>query len=70
MQAAGLARPPMRLAITITMVVRATMVRLSTAMAPTSPLSLRSKISTDSTLVSEVNRITAALELADHARRR
>ena len=38
----------------------ATMVRLSTAMAPMSPLSLRSKIRTDSTLVSEVKRITAA----------
>src|SRR6185437_5890468 len=52
--------PPIRLAITITTVVRITMVRLRTAMAPTSPLSLRSKIRTDSTLVSEVNKITAA----------
>ena len=32
----------------------------STAMAPRSPLSLRSKISTETTLVSEVNRMMAA----------
>ena len=45
----------------ITIVVMPIMVRLSTAMAPTSPLSLRSKIRTDRTLVSEVNRMTAAV---------
>ncbi len=36
------------------------MVRLITAIAPTSPLSFRSKISTDRTLVSEVNSTAAA----------
>ena len=40
--------------------VTTSMIRPSTEMAARSPLSLRSKISTDTTLVSEVNSITAA----------
>ena len=46
--------------LSITAAVSVTMARLSTAMAPTSPLSFRSKISTDMTLVSEVNSTAAA----------
>ena len=53
-------KPGMRLTATITADVKISMVRPSTAMAARSPLSLRSKISTDSTLVCDVNRITAA----------
>src|SRR5471032_1340520 len=57
-------RPPPRrpLAIMITAVVRTTIARLSTAIAPTSPLSFRSKIRTATTLVSEINKITARSE--------
>ena len=53
-------KPGMRLAAMMTMEVRTSMVRPSTAMAARSPLSFRSKMRTDSTLVSDVNRITAA----------
>src|SRR5260370_36264416 len=50
----------MRLIRITTVKVTMSMIRPSTAMAPRSPLSLRSKISTEITLVSEVNSITAA----------
>ena len=53
-------RAPSRLATTMARVVSTTMVRLITAIAPTSPLSFRSKISTDRTFVSDVNSTAAA----------
>src|SRR5215471_6169435 len=53
-------KPGMRLASTTTAKVITSMMMPSTAMAPRSPLSLRSKIRTEITLVSEVNRMMAA----------
>src|SRR5262249_6433177 len=52
--------PGMRLTSTTMAKVIASIMRPSTAMAPRSPLSLRSKISTETTLVSEVKSMIAA----------
>ena len=53
-------KPGMRLTAITTAKVTTSMMRPSTEMAPRSPLSLRSKISTEITLVSEVNSMIAA----------
>src|SRR5215470_1989923 len=53
-------KPGMRLMRMTTAKVNTSMTMPSTAMAPRSPLSLRSNISTEITLVSDVNSMTAA----------
>src|SRR5919107_496856 len=53
-------KPGMRLIAITTANVRISIESPNTAMAPRSPLSLRSKISTETTLVSEVNSMMAA----------
>ena len=59
--------PGMRLIAITTAKVITSMMMPSTAMAPRSPNSLRSKISTEMTLVSEVNRMIGGGQFADHA---